>query len=446
MRSCLIGMFLLLGFFRMHAQQESLTYDSADSITYRLYMEKNYSELQRVAKEALAQEIDFFYLRMRVGISYYGAYNYEAALEHFKRAYEMSPTDEAVQEYYYYSLFLTGRKEDALEVEATGGERLKTLTGYAARPASALVRSFETLSCTGGFFLTDHSIAAASKDYKADGVYAETSVQGAMSFFSAHIANSLTSRWKLKNYFSIFSVASTGIVQSFLPTVERVYANASVQYNLVTEYRFENGFMTSVAAGVYKERSNRLTATFDPSNITPEYTTVDFDNNAVSASILGGYRYKNLQFTLSASSATFSKKQQLQGEIGVWYYPFGNQNYYAYSALALLRNDTLTRAITSIKLGAKLLPMVWCEVKAGYGNHQNYLGALGVEAYNTVDPIKAQVGIGLLVSWKKMTLQPYYTLQQREMSSVQYPTLKEMAIIRTIYYNQLFTTTLTWNI
>ncbi len=437
----------LMGYFTSIAQQEALTYESTDSITYRQYRERDFKGLRRTGLQAIEQDIDFYYLRMRLGISYYESSNYEAALEHFKRAYSMNPTDDVVQEYYYYSLLFTNRKEDALDIAEAGGERLQRLCGYPQQNRSRFARSFETIALTGGITLTDPSADAATKDYKSGGVYAESAVQGAMSLTSVYIANAPTTRWKIKNYFTIFSISSVGIVQSTIPTVAREYSNTGFQHNIMTDYIFKNGFQAGVAAGLYKERSTRLTARFEGSNITPVIYDYLYDNIAFTTSLYSGYRISNVHVSLSASFGNLAKKSQSQVESGITYYPFGNQNYYATAYVAVLHNDTMTNPIVSIKLGAKLLPTVWCEAKGGYGNHHNYIGAFGVEAYNTVDPIMAHAGIGLIFGWKSMTLRPNYTLQQRESSTLRYSTATAASsTVTTRYYNQLFTTTLTWNL
>ncbi len=439
-------MLLLWGCTACAAQDEILSYESTDSITYRQYSERDYKGLRQTGMLALSQDIDFYYLRMRLGISYYESSNYEAALEHFKRAYTMNPTDDVVQEYYYYSLLFTNRKEDALDVAEAGGERLQRLCGYPQQNLSGFARSFETIALTGGITLTDPSADAATKDFKSGGVYAESAVQGAMSLTSVYIANAATTRWKIKNYFTFFSITSVGIVQSIVPTVAREYSNTGFQHNIMTDYMFKNGFQLGVSSGIYKESSTRLTARFEASNISPVIYDYLYDNIAFTTSVYSAYRIRNVHISLSASFGNLTKKSQTQGETALTYYPFGNQNYYATAVLSVLHNDTMTNPIVSFKLGAKLLPMVWCEVKGGYGNHQNYIGALGLETYNTVDPIKSQVGIGLTFSWKKMTLRPNYTLQQRESSSLLYKTPTSSTTVKTRYYNQLFTTTLTWNL
>ena len=48
---------------------DSQAFINVDTNTYNLYLEKDWDELIREGKRALRQDIDYYYLRMRIGIA-----------------------------------------------------------------------------------------------------------------------------------------------------------------------------------------------------------------------------------------------------------------------------------------------------------------------------------------------------------------------------------------
>ena len=89
--------------------QAQVTFRYADSVTYGLYTERNWSKLIIKGKEAIDEGHDFFYMRMRIGIAYYELKNYAMSAFHFKRALEFNDSDPLALEYLFYSYYLSGR-------------------------------------------------------------------------------------------------------------------------------------------------------------------------------------------------------------------------------------------------------------------------------------------------------------------------------------------------
>lgn len=56
---------------------QELSYNKVDSLTYTQFIMGRYNELEKTGKAALDQNIDFYYLRMRLGIAQYETHHYE---------------------------------------------------------------------------------------------------------------------------------------------------------------------------------------------------------------------------------------------------------------------------------------------------------------------------------------------------------------------------------
>lgn len=107
----LMGLLLGVGSIRLHAQ--SLSYAQSDRETYSLYMQGKWEELIEKGKQALKNRIDYYYLRVRMGVAYYYLGKYKLAIRHLRKAYNTNPDDPFVNQYLAYSYLAMGDLERA---------------------------------------------------------------------------------------------------------------------------------------------------------------------------------------------------------------------------------------------------------------------------------------------------------------------------------------------
>ncbi len=104
---------LLVLFINTCWSQEVINSASVEQKTYQLFQEKNWTELITYGNLAISEGIDYYYLRVRIGIAYYEKKNYSLAVIHFIKALHYNSDDELTQEYIYYCYLFNGRYEDA---------------------------------------------------------------------------------------------------------------------------------------------------------------------------------------------------------------------------------------------------------------------------------------------------------------------------------------------
>lgn len=92
---------------------EILTYRNVDSLTYSQFAKKQYKELRTTGNIALKKKIDFYELRIRLGIMYFDCENYQKSSKHLGKANSMNPTDSTIYEYLYFSYLFSGREAEA---------------------------------------------------------------------------------------------------------------------------------------------------------------------------------------------------------------------------------------------------------------------------------------------------------------------------------------------
>ncbi|MBY0426058.1 MAG: hypothetical protein K2Q22_10510 [Cytophagales bacterium] len=128
-----VGM-ILLG--QIALSQIEYRTNSADfeKITYSQYQNKSWQELINTGNAALNENLDFFYLRLRLGIAYFELKQYRMAESHFIKAYEFNHADTVVLEYLYYSHLLSGHYEHAQKLSAGFDSTMKAKTGIGQNP------------------------------------------------------------------------------------------------------------------------------------------------------------------------------------------------------------------------------------------------------------------------------------------------------------------------
>ena len=91
-----------------NAQKASLSFKQVDSTTYALYLKQDWKPLLALGKESRAAGIDFYYLKVRMGIAYFKENKMLNAIKLLEEAYAVDTYDVVVQEYLYWSYRYSG--------------------------------------------------------------------------------------------------------------------------------------------------------------------------------------------------------------------------------------------------------------------------------------------------------------------------------------------------
>ncbi len=126
--------------------QDSLAIDGIEIRTYQLYAEKKWPELIALINKAFVNEIDYYYLRMRIGIAHFEKGNYNKAEVHFKKAIEFNSNDELAKTYLYYCLINNGRDDEARSLSRKFSDSLNIATGEQKERFMVLIEGGSKLS------------------------------------------------------------------------------------------------------------------------------------------------------------------------------------------------------------------------------------------------------------------------------------------------------------
>ncbi len=110
--------------FNANAQQK-IDFATVDAKTYSFYENGQWDSLIDIGEIAIKNGIDYFYLRLRMGIAYYEKTNYVAAGGQFEKAKAFNSGDMLMLEYLYFSYKFSGREADAEMIAGDFSEELK---------------------------------------------------------------------------------------------------------------------------------------------------------------------------------------------------------------------------------------------------------------------------------------------------------------------------------
>lgn len=122
------GIYTLIAFLfvsMMAVAQEPLNSREVEENSFRMLTDKKWSELIILGNSAIENKIDYFYLRLRIGIAYYEQKKFRLATDHFRKALEFNPHDALAQEYYYYSLLFSWQFDAAQKFATTTSDSVR---------------------------------------------------------------------------------------------------------------------------------------------------------------------------------------------------------------------------------------------------------------------------------------------------------------------------------
>ena len=90
------------------AQKKPLSYKQVDSTTYAYYLKQDWKPLLEMGKKSRADGIDFYYLKVRMGIAYFKDDKMFSAIRLLEEAYAVDSYDVVVQEYLYWAYRYAG--------------------------------------------------------------------------------------------------------------------------------------------------------------------------------------------------------------------------------------------------------------------------------------------------------------------------------------------------
>lgn len=406
-----------IGFSQNHAR---LSEYEIDSISYQLYLKNDRTTLENLTKEALQEHIDFYYLRMRIGILEYNAKKYFAAKDHFEKAVEQVPSDTLAQEYLFYSYIFCGQNQSAgnlyHQLSPKMKDKLKKEKPF--RFAIHLEAGLYSSNAESQFSMRD----VMPPPYRFGEADATKNIQYYQAGFSGMIGKSTSvflsygfvNMNKNDHFFTATNKGPSQTIISYRYQQQELYAslNQNLNHNWSLHGSYHDiGYSSQLPYAVIDTVSKNYK--FRSDNISQNNYVI---NGGVSKQI-GYYIKPQLDFSYSH----IDQMSILQGTGFIHYFPLGNQNFYGTTGFAFSHDSLNNRNVLIQKIGGKIGKKTWLETYAYIGNLKNFNDNNGYIVYNVSDQIKGKYGIAFT----------FYPIKRIEWS------LRYDYIIREASYNTL---------
>ncbi len=418
--------------FAISTNSQELNFKHVDSTTYALYLKKDWKPLIEISKQAIENNIDYYYLRMRLAIAYYEQKKYMLAVPQFKKAKEFDKND-LIDEYLYYSYLYGGNNKQAQIFSKKVSPSLKKTIIKPKYNKSILIDYQHNNNQDYNF------------DYPDGSLFDQVTVDRFRYLSIGHKSN-----YK-KNSTSLLSYSNYKIVNNIIHNDPLVGENIRIQEISENQLYYSNtyhfrertniGFAFNLTLGSNKEEAPPNT--FSANGRQANYINSKFLNFVPNINFSHGFNRFNI--ISSVSFGAIEGSSHFQPEIGLVYYPLANKNLYiktAYSYYFSDKNESELLSVFSAEAGFTINKKYSLDLKYAFGDFKNYVESNAYIIYNfSNNYLNDKAEITLSTNFQSR-VNFYFRYQYLNMTNV-YELYRQNQEIN--YTNQTFLGGIKWN-
>lgn len=412
MRKTLLIIFVAsLAWFTSFAQETETTV-SIDSATYSLYQQGKWKEVTVLSRSALRQGIDYFYLRLRCGLSYYFLGKYAHAEMHLAEALKFNPADRIASEYLYYAFQMQNKEMQAMSLLKKMPASLSKQLKENEPPEANLVH------LDIGIFLSDQGDVFRERDLDGPGnYYGEADIFNRARYFSAG------ARWVSSSNLSFYAAYTYLDVDKNKLVMTENKILLDDPYRVKQHQFYLNSVLQPFSGFSITPAFHFITLSLDPSTIRYDIqddsyqisdTAFGLNNFIVSLSLMKDYRI--IHAGISGAVANLNDRRQFQAGFDLAAFPLGNLDLYAQGHLLVHIDAGEMQPVAGITAGGRILRPVWLELSGTFGRVSNYFEKNASAVYNFTDVIRFRYGARVIA-----------TLSSRWLLSVDYQYIGKQA-------------------
>jgi len=330
--------------------QNSKDYDYIDSLTYSYYNTGNWNSLIKLGKEAIDADMDYKYLRQRIGYAMFVQGNYSEAKFNFEKALEFDSYDQFSLEYLYYSFLNTGKADYAGSIEKKLDPDLKK---------KLLLKPFIPIEAID-----------IEYSYKFAGTVSRSDPQYIRLGISTRLGYKLSLYQSVSGYKQIIKTLQDFRVSKISYSQPEYFV--LLKWNPTEKLIFKGGYhFVNTISG----------------------TSSTFGNMFVGA-VSTDFKWYSLEANGSVFDKGVETVYQAGGKVG-FLFP-GRSNITLASSVSGLFHQGENNLIFNQMAGIKVVKKVWLEGNVSFGNMTDYNDYCGLYLYNSYDPIVFRSGATLI--------------------------------------------------
>lgn len=413
MKKRILIIIYLMGSFAL-AEAQNLR--SIDQTTYQLYQQEQWEDLINYYKKNVKPEkVDYYYLRMRVGIAWYERANYLKAIPHFRKALAFNSSSVTAKEYLYYSCLFSGQRHMADKfVKRIPVDKRKTMN-YES-PAF-----FESIRFEMGVNASNGPNQASQFDLDGQAsIYGEEAFTGNTIYTLIGMEHQLSSGFSIYHAYSGYRISKDHrFISQGQPRTFKYKVNQS-NYYLQPTLTLNNGLKL---AGAY----HHIHVSYDlPYRVAAQgnnYRKVPVEITDYLVHLSAGKYFGNMHFFLGGSYSELNDLQQQKYKAEISWYPYGNYRFVPGISLASFvqkagdpgsANEGKELIIKPFALWS-LTDNFWLRGSYTFGELYNYNEEQGFIVYNIPDKITRKAELTLNYRFnRQLTLNINYRYMERE--------------------------------
>lgn len=345
----------------------------ADALTYRYYLEQKWDSLTDAGKTFLRDGIDFYYLRMRIGIAYYEKHKYSHAIPHFRKALQFDSSSQVAMEYLYYSYLFLNRDMDAHLTGTYLSTGTQERLGIQPRFISGVSTDYTYRTFRPEPYSFPLSDAPEGKQQMPEQMHNLNLTFTQFVGRRVRLIHSLTNFKQQSTYYEKTS-AKDYLFTSWLNQYQ-YYLNFSICPLPSFKISAWGHYIYLHYPYVFERYSNRTQILYTSEN---DYLA------GVSAKLTS--RFITIDYTYN--QAWFFSLHTQQHTVGIETYPLGNLNLYITYNLNFVKQNLENNfySIQQISAGLKMTSKCWSEIGFSKGKMYNFSDAMGYIVYNQENP------------------------------------------------------------
>jgi len=349
MRSLLTTTVLLFLIVKLSGQSD---FETLNQQTYDYYLKGDYENLKKTSDIMISNGMDYYYLRMRLGILQYNLQKYPEAIEQFNKALEFNSSDTISREYIYFSYLYAGLNADANLYLKSLNDENKNYNLLSIKK-SGLSEIFAATSAMS-HDVTDY-IPSGSSNLYYEAVKRDIVISAG---FTNYIGSRLKSTFIYTNYQKSGTVYSSSALLG-----KNLDFSQNQLYARLSDYAFKGWEFSAFGhLAFYKGETS----------VQQQQGMRRFNSETVIEYLGGVGISKNLwkiRSGANVSTSNFSKSNQLRGEAYLSYLPLGNLNlYFTLGGMYQTDKNWGQTYQANLDFGIKVFNFVWFELGVLNGN------------------------------------------------------------------------------
>lgn len=402
---------LLTGHFinTLQAQNQS-SFTFYDSLTFALYSQNHWEELITAGEDALDKGMDYFFMRMRLGIAYYSLEQYRKASNHFRRALGFNSADTTAIRFLRESYLHSG-----LETEAANLNKK-----YQYDKVLPVISKFHLSS---GYGISENRPNTRNLDLDGpQNIYGELVKSG--DHYFVHLGIDYHPKRNLQWYggYTFLQVSrNQKVTIGGKDTINTFFAIHQHQISARFPVKGVNVFRIVPNTDLILISSNPISVTYDKNSGKYEFSQLHVKTTQYSAGIelVGEFPKWTVGYSLSHSN--FNNGSHWQNSLLFLHYPHSNLNTYAGCDYTFLLNEDGFHHNIRLIGGGKISSRLWAEGVLHFGELQNTRVFGSTIIYNTIGNISLKSDLTLYYTLSRnLTLLANFNSFQRKETFIRY--------------------------